>query len=77
MPPNAKSIGLGLAPPTKLGKAAANSPLHSKKSWPPRPPTKKEEAVREAIEGIRAFYNGKFVNFPASVNSATATAAYS
>jgi len=41
------------------------------------PADKKEEAVREAIEGIRAFYNGKSVNFPASVNSATASAAYS
>jgi hypothetical protein len=38
------------------------------------PADKKEEVVREAIEGIRAFYNGKVVNFPASVNSATASA---
>ncbi|HUL32941.1 MAG TPA: class I SAM-dependent methyltransferase [Candidatus Eisenbacteria bacterium] len=37
------------------------------------PPDKREEAVQEAIAGIRAFYNGTAVVFPATVNSATAS----
>ncbi len=38
------------------------------------PPGQREEAVREAIEGIRQFSDGQSINFPATIVSATAVA---
>jgi len=38
------------------------------------PPEKREEAVAEAIEGIRRFSDGQSINFPAAVLSSTAIA---
>ena len=38
------------------------------------PPDKREEAIHEAIEGIRRFSDGQAINFPAAVNSVTGVA---
>jgi SAM-dependent methyltransferase len=37
------------------------------------PPDKREEAIREVIEGIRQFSDGRSVNFPATLIAATAS----
>src|SRR5215472_9147958 len=47
-PPSTKSTGPGLAPPSKPGKVAANSPPPSRKSSPPPPPTKGKKSFAKS-----------------------------
>jgi ubiquinone/menaquinone biosynthesis C-methylase UbiE len=61
-------------PPEEAWEASREIATPFKKMIAALPPDKTEEVNREVVEGIRRFYDGRQVNFIASVVSATAVA---
>jgi SAM-dependent methyltransferase len=59
-------------PPEESWQATSELAAPFKKMIAALPPDKSEEVTQEVINGIRRFYDGQQVNFPASLVSATA-----